>query len=171
VIEDAAGLVPATHATVERGHGRRDGRRRWASDDPEVLAWLDPDGAWPGLRRVAAVAGERRLDGAAKVEVRSYLSSLPADAARTARAVRRHWEVEHRLHWVLDVAFREDHRRVRVGHAAEDFAVLRHLALNLLRQEESLTVGIKAKRLRYGWDHAYLLKVLARRNAIALSFN
>jgi predicted transposase YbfD/YdcC len=162
VTDDAAGLDPATHATAEQSHGRADARRCWASDDPEVLAWLDPDGAWPDVRTVAAVVGERRVGGATEVEVRYYLSSLPADAARIARSVRSHWEIENRVHWVLDVAFREDDSRVRSGHAAENFAVLRHLALNLLRQERSLKVGIKAKRLRCGWDHAYLLKVLAR---------
>lgn len=161
VTDDAAGLAPAAHATRDKDHGRLEGRRCWASDDPEVVAWLDPEGAWPGLRSVAAVVGERRIDGVAKVEVRFYLSSLPADAARIARAVRSHWEIENRLHWVLDLAFREDESRVRVGHAAENFAVLRHLALNLLRQERSLKVGVKAKRLRCAWDHAYLVKVLA----------
>jgi predicted transposase YbfD/YdcC len=161
VTGDAAGLAPATSATREKDHGRLDGRRCWASDDPEVLAWLDPAGAWPGLRSIAAVAGERRIDGATTVEVRSYLSSLPADAARIAAAVRAHWGIENRLHWVLDVAFREDDSRVRVGHGAENFAVLRHLALNLLRQERSLTVGVRAKRLRCGWDHASLRTVLA----------
>jgi hypothetical protein len=67
----------------------------------------------------------------------------------------------HRLHWVLDLAFREDDSCVRSGHAAANFAVLRHIALNLLRQERSVTAGIKAKRLKAGWDEAYLLKILA----------
>jgi predicted transposase YbfD/YdcC len=103
----AAGLVPARHAASGKDHGRRETRRCWASDDPEVLAWLDPDRTWPGLKSVAAVVGERRLGGETTTDLRYYLSSLPADAARIARAVRRHWEIENRLHWVLDVAFRE----------------------------------------------------------------
>ncbi len=126
-----------------------------------MLAWLDPEGAWPVLRSVAAVEGERRLGGAVSRQIRSDLSSLPADAAAIAAAVRGHWGIENRLHWVLDVAFREDECRVRAGHAAENLAVLHRLALNLLRREASAKVGIKAKRLMAGWDEAYLLKVLA----------
>ena len=161
VADGAAGSVPDHCRTVDKGHGRLEVRHCWASDDAEVLAWLDPRGAWPGLRSVAAVAGERRGGEPAAAEVRYYLTSLPADARAVAAAVRGHWGIENRLHWVLDVAFREDECRVRAGHAAENFAVLRHIALNLLRREDSLRVGIHAKRLACGWDEAYLLKVLA----------
>ena len=92
---------------------------------------------------------------------RYYVSSLPADAARIGQAVRAHWGIENGLHWVLDMAFREDESRVRTGHAAENFAVMRHLALTLLRRESTATVGIKAKRLMCGWDETYLATVLA----------
>jgi predicted transposase YbfD/YdcC len=159
--DGAAGSPPDRCRAVDKGHGRLEGRRCWASGDPAVLAWLDPKGAWPGLRSVAAVVGERRAGDPTTAQVRYYLSSLPADARAIAAAVRGHWGIENRLHWVLDLAFREDECRVRTGHAAENFAVLRHIALNLLRREHSLKVGIHAKRLACGWDEAYLLKVLA----------
>jgi predicted transposase YbfD/YdcC len=91
------------------------------------------------------------------VETRYYISSPPGDAAEFSRAVRSHWPIENKLPWVLDVAFREDLCRVRAGYAAENFARLRHLALNLLQHETSAKCGIKAKRLKAGWDEAYLL--------------
>lgn len=94
-------------------------------------------------------------------ERRYFISSVAGtDAGRLAAAVRGHWSVENRLHWSLDVSFREDDCRVRVGHAAENFSRLRRVALNLLRGETTAKVGIKAKRLKAGWDHDYLLRVL-----------
>lgn len=146
--------------TVTKDHGRLEIRTCRATGDPAVLAWLDPDGAWPGLRSVAAVTGERRSADRTTIETRYYLSSLPADPARIGQAVRAHWGIENGLHWVLDVAFREDDSRVRTGHAAENLAVLRRLALTLLQREATAQVGTKAKRLMCGWDEAYLTNVL-----------
>lgn len=160
-LDDRDPAPARTGRIVEKGHGRLETRDCVVSDDPALMAWLDPAGVWPGLRSVAMVTGERRVGTAISRETRSLLSSLPADAALVARAVRSHWGIENRLHWVLDLAFREDESRVRTGHAAENLAVLRHLALNLLRQERSVKVGVKAKRLMCGWDDAYLRKVLA----------
>jgi predicted transposase YbfD/YdcC len=156
-----AGMTHTFHQTLEKDHGRIERRRCWATDDPAVIGWLDPTHAWPGLRSVVAIEAERRLSDKTEGETRYDLSSLPGDARTIAAAVRRHWGIENRLHWVLDVASREDDSRVRVGHAAEHVAVLRHLALNLLRRERTAKVGIKAKRRKAAWDDAYLLKILA----------
>ena len=106
------------------------------------------------------VRAERRLADKTSVEVRYFLSSLPSNAAQLLAAVRRHWTIENQLHWVLDVAFDEDQSCVRQGYAAQNFAVLRHIALNLLKQETSAKCGIKAKRKKAGWSQDYLLKVL-----------
>jgi predicted transposase YbfD/YdcC len=146
--------------TAEKNHGRIEVREVWAVEDPALVAYLDPRGAWPNLRSVAMVVAERRVGASISRETRYYLSSLPGAAARLGAAARGHWGIENRLHWVLDIAFREDESRVRHGHADQNFAVLRRLALNLLRQETTATMGTKAKRLRAGWDSAYLLKIL-----------
>ncbi len=94
-------------------------------------------------------------------ETRYYISSLAGDASEFGTAVRSHWHIENKVHWILDVAFQEDLSRIRSGYAAENFAVLRHIALNLLQHETSAKCGIKAKRLKAGWNEGYLLKVLS----------
>jgi predicted transposase YbfD/YdcC len=103
------------------------------------------------------------MGGVTSTERRYFLCSI-SSVEVFACAARGHWSIENSLHWVLDVAFREDHNRTRTrtrtDHSAENFAVLRHIALNLLKAERSLKVGIKAKRLKCGWSHDYLLKVL-----------
>jgi hypothetical protein len=94
------------------------------------------------------------------VEQRYYLVSLNRDVQRFAQSVRSHWGIENQLHWVLDVAFDEDASRIRKDHAPENLALIRHVALNLLRQDTSTKVGIKAKRLKARWNNDYLARVL-----------
>ena len=146
--------------TTDVGHGRLEQRRCRAIDDPAYLAYIDPDRAWPNLKSVVCIESTRRIGEAVSVEARHYLSSLPADAAMLARTIRRHWGIENRLHWVLDVTFHEDASRVRVGHAPENFAILRHLALNLLRQDRSSTGSLPTKRFRAALNDRYLRSVL-----------
>jgi len=95
-------------------------------------------------------------------EKRYYLLSLPLDVTGFATAVRSHWSIENQLHWILDVGFREDQSRATQGYCAENLAVIRHLAVNLLTQEKCAKGGTRAKRLKAGWDEHYLTKILAQ---------
>jgi predicted transposase YbfD/YdcC len=157
------GAEAAAHRTqsdyyeqTEQGHGRVETRSAWISADLEVELRA---AAWPGLQSIGMVEATRTLGGKISVEQRFYLSSLPPDAEQFAQAVRKHWGIENQLHWSLDVTFREDQSRLRTGHGAENFAVLRHIALNLLRQEPS-TKSLPRKRLACALNPDYLLKVL-----------
>jgi predicted transposase YbfD/YdcC len=156
----ADGATLASTRLAEKGHGRLEVRTCRTITDPATLQWLDPTGAWPHLRSVAEVTGERRIDGEVTTHTRYYLTSLPGDAATIAKAVRSHWGIENRVHWVLDVAFREDASRARIGHSATNLALIRKLALNLLRADPTRRIGVKGSRLKAGWDNAYLLHVL-----------
>lgn len=147
----------ATIQTVDKGHGRIETRRYWQS---QRLDWFEDRHLWEGLRSVGMVESVREIKGQTQTQRRYFLSSLPIDVERFARAVRLHWSVENQLHWVLDVQFGEDQCRVRTGHADANLATLRRLALNLLKRETTKKRGIRGKQKNAGWNHSYLLRLL-----------
>ena len=150
------------HETINAGHGRVETRRCWAVSDLDHIRYVDDDGQWPGLNTLVMVEGERLVGGKTTVESRYYISSLPNDASVLLNAVRSHWSIENQLHWSLDVTFNEDGSRVRSGNGAENFSVLRRMALNLLKAEKSTKRSLAGKRKDAAWDNDYLLKVLAQ---------
>ncbi len=144
----------------EEGQKNRDRieiRRCWTTASLSKLGMAED---WKGLTQIALLESERTINGETSVEQRYYICSAKASAKELLQASRNHWGIENKLHWVLDMAFREDECRVRKGHGAENLARLRHFALNLLKQDKTAKMGIKNKRLRAGWDHDYLLHLL-----------
>ena len=154
----------ANHSTTtEKAHGRTEVRRCWTMDiDSECGAPFDE---WTNVRSIVLVERERTIGDKTSIERCHYIASRLRISAKAAlAATRAHWGIENQLHWVLDVAFREDDCRVRAGHAAENFAVIRHIALNLLKAVpgglDGKKLGVKNKRLLAGWHDGYLLRVL-----------
>jgi predicted transposase YbfD/YdcC len=143
--------------TTHEGHGRREIREVWTTVQLESLRDRE---RWSKLQSLACVRSERTSAGETTVETRFYLSSAASDAERLANAIRSHWGVENQVHWVLDVVFADDASRVHIDHSAHNLAIIRHIVLNMLRQETTLKSSLRQKRLRAGWDDTYLLKVL-----------
>ena len=149
------------HEQTDAGHGRIETRRVWVTDE---LGWLKQAKDWPGLQSVVVVEARREvIGGSHSVERRYYISSLAPDAETLAQAIRGHWGVENSLHHVLDVSFHEDDSRVRRGHGPENLSRLRRMALNLLKDADRHTKrkSIKGRRKIAGWDHQFLLNLLA----------
>jgi len=145
--------------TIDGDHGRIEVRRYYATSD---ITWLRNKAEREAIESIAIVESERTVVGEETTrEGGYYISSLEAEAKPLGKAIRGHWSVENCLHWVLDVGFREDASRIRKDHGPENMATMRHIALNLLKQDKSLKVGVKSKRLKAGWDEAYLLRVLS----------
>lgn len=143
--------------TLDKGHGRVEVRRYWQTPK---LEWFADRPRWEGLRTVGLVESVRESHGQRQVERRYYLSSLPVDIERFAKAVRGHWSIENQLHWVLDVVFGEDQSRARTAHAAENLAAMRRLAINLLRRDKKCRRSLKGKLLRAAIDPEYLKHLL-----------
>ena len=155
-----AGVRYESHESVDAGHGRVETRRIWTTD---WTNWYVDRKKWKGLRSFVCVESVREVDGRTSKERRYYISDLDGqDAVAMLSYVRGHWGIENKLHWSLDVTFREDDLRQRVGHSAENLSRIRRLALNLLRQDKSVKVGAKAKRLKACLEEGYLLKILCR---------
>jgi len=149
-----------SETTVDEKHGRTETRQCWTTSDPEYLAYIASFADWPGLRSIGMIEARRSTKEGTSVKRRYFISSLESNAKRLLHAVRTYWGIENKLHWVLDLAFREDESRIRKGNGPENSAVLRHIALNLLRREDTAKISIRAKRKKAGWDNDYLLKVL-----------
>jgi predicted transposase YbfD/YdcC len=148
------------HKTIDKGHGRIEVRQCWTTSDPEYLRYIASLADWAGLRSIGMIQAERRTGENRTVKRRYFISSLESNAQRLLHAARTYWGIENKLHWILDIAFREDDSRVRKRNGPQNLAVLRHIAVNLLRQESTAKIGIRAKRKKAGWDNDYLIKVL-----------
>jgi predicted transposase YbfD/YdcC len=169
VLGGIEGLEVGFFEQAQESHGRRETRRVWLIDDVSCLG-KRLLGLWPGLAGGSLARVERvrqdlgDITGKITVEQHYYISSLKGcsheAAEEMAGYIRGHWSVENNLHWQLDVSFAEDQRRIRKGHGAENFSRLCRIALNLLKQNTTVKIGIKGKRLNAGWDHDYLLRLI-----------
>ena len=152
--------------TIDKGHGRIETRRCVVAQDLSAMG--EHAQAWKGLRSVVMVQSTREAvngknKGDKTTEWRYYISSLALDASEFNAKVRAHWSIENSCHWVLDMAFDEDDCRIRAGHGAQNFAILRRIALNLIKQEKSSKTSVNIKRLKAGWSTDYLQVLLGLR--------
>lgn len=143
----------------ESGHGRHEIRQCVILSNIQDL--IDPEGKWSKIRSVGMINSWRTENEKTTLETRYFISSLPNNAELLAQSVRTHWNIENKLHWVLDVQFNEDSSRIRKDNAPHNLAIIRHIALNLLNQDKTVKAGVKRKRNKAGWDNEYLEKILA----------
>jgi predicted transposase YbfD/YdcC len=154
----------STFEEIDKGHGRLEKRTVALCHD---LNWLTTGENWPGLATVVQVIRECTdlSSNTTSSKAAYYIGSNPeSTASEAAHTIRRHWGIETELHWVLDMAFREDEARHRAAHTAQNMTTLRHFALNIIKQDKTRKVGISNSRKRAGWDRGYLLKLLTGHN-------
>ena len=143
--------------TVEKGHGRVEERNYFITDS---IDWLPHKELWANLKSIGVVESRRHIDGVTSVERRYFIASIVADADKFSKAVREHWAIENNLHWILDVSFGDDTAKTYAGDAAENLAIVRRIAYNLVKQDKK-KASIKGKRLIAGWDNDYLMILLS----------
>jgi predicted transposase YbfD/YdcC len=149
------------HRTTHKTSGRIEVRQCWVVSDPVAFEYIRHYEGWPDLRSIIRVARERRDGDQITYDTAYYISSLTADAATILDATQHHWAIENSFHWVLDVTFAEDDSRIRSGESAENMAVLRAVALNLLKQDTSNS-SLRQKRFRAAMDNDFLLHLLTQ---------
>jgi predicted transposase YbfD/YdcC len=154
------GVVFETARSYSDAHDRNEFRQVFVVKETDYLHYLRRVEDWKQLKTLVKLLTVRRGASKTEIHLRYFISSWEAGAADFLSAIRDHWQIENGLHWVLDIAFQEDASRIRKDHAPHNMAVLRHIALNLLKLERSSRVGIAAKRKMAGWNNNYLLKVL-----------
>lgn len=143
--------------TTDGDHGRIEVRKYWLASD---IDFIESRGEWKGLKSLGIAESQIEVKGEVKKERRYYIVSFAGDVDLFAKAVRGHWGIENSLHWTLDVSFREDASRIRKDNAPENFAILRRIALSLLRATREKRLSVKTKRLKAGWDNEFLMRVL-----------
>lgn len=146
-----------TEEREENVHGRNEYRRYWLCAD---IDWITSKDEWMNINVVGMTESHRTENGKTTVKKKYYISSIQPEINTFSKAVRKHWGIENSLHWCLDVAFREDECRIRKGYASENFAVVRHIAINMLKREKTSKRGIAGKRLTAALDDKYRMKVL-----------
>lgn len=157
ISENFEGVKYDYFETVEKGHGRIEKRKYWITENIE---WLEVRGDWKDLKSIGMVESTREINGEKSIETRYYISSIEANAEKFAVAVRSHWGVENKLHWVLDVVFKEDSNKIRKDHAPENMALIRRIALNLIKLETSAKKSGRKKMFKALISTTYMEKVL-----------
>jgi predicted transposase YbfD/YdcC len=159
LLSQGVGYEYSEYIPEESGHGRTEIRRYQVLNNIQDL--VDSRCEWKHLNSVACVQYYRTVkNGKTKLETRYFITSLSHEAQELSQSICGHWSIENQLHWVLDVEFNEDSSRIRKDNTPENLAIIRHIALNLLKQDKTEKGSIRSKRNRAGWDNNYLLEIL-----------
>ena len=157
-----ANFIHSVDNQLDKDHGRIESRQCVSIEN---LGWLFEIQQWEDARSISKITATVIRKGKETVEERYYISSLPGNAALMNRAVRKHWHIENKLHWVLDVLFKEDFCRVRTGNGAENLTTIRKIALNTFKMEQTEPCSLKIKRKRAAWDDNYALMIISKMKA------